>query len=49
MRFRNAIGLRYPNEAQDGEYDNDNDQNVNPTAGAREHWTIVPTQKAEQL
>jgi hypothetical protein len=30
------------------EYDGDNDQDVNPTAEAREPWTYVPTQKAEQ-
>jgi hypothetical protein len=30
------------------EYDGDNDQKVNPTAGAREAWTYVPTEKAEQ-
>jgi hypothetical protein len=30
------------------EYDSDNDQKVNPTAGLREAWTYVPTEKAEQ-
>jgi len=30
------------------EYDGDNDQCVNPTAGARESWAYVPTEKAEQ-
>jgi hypothetical protein len=30
------------------EYDGDNDQGVDPIAGAREPWTYVPTEKAEQ-
>jgi hypothetical protein len=30
------------------EYDGDNDQKVNPTAGLWEVWTYVPTEKAEQ-
>jgi hypothetical protein len=28
--------------------DDDNDQNVNPTAGPREPWADVLTEKAEQ-
>jgi hypothetical protein len=30
------------------ENDDDNDQDVNPTACLREAWTDVPTKKAEQ-
>jgi hypothetical protein len=30
------------------EDDGDNDQSVDPTAGARESWTYVPTEKAKQ-
>jgi hypothetical protein len=30
------------------EYDGDNDQNVNPTAGTREPWAYVPTKEAKQ-
>jgi hypothetical protein len=41
-------GLRHPKQFQYDEYDNDNDQNVNPTASARKTWTYVPTKKAEQ-
>jgi hypothetical protein len=33
---------------QNDEYDHDNNQNVNPIAGARESWAYVPTQEAEQ-
>jgi hypothetical protein len=33
---------------QNDEYDHDNDQNVNPIAGAWESWAYVPTQEAEQ-
>ena len=36
------------NELQYDEYDNDNNQNVNPITGARHPGTDVPTQKAEQ-
>jgi hypothetical protein len=35
-------------ELQYDEYDDDNDQNMNPTAGAREPWTNVPSEKSEQ-
>jgi hypothetical protein len=38
----------YPKELQNDEYDDDNDQNVNPTAGFREARTDVPAEKAEQ-
>jgi hypothetical protein len=41
-----ARGLHYIKEVQYDEYDSDNDQSVNPTAGAREPWTYVPTEKA---
>jgi hypothetical protein len=30
------------------EYDGDNDQSVDPIAGAWEIWTYVPTEKAKQ-
>jgi hypothetical protein len=30
------------------EYDGDNDQRVNPSAGLREAWADVSTEKAEQ-
>jgi len=45
---RSARGLHHPNEVQYDEYDGDNDQSVNPTAGLWEPWTDVPTEKAEQ-
>jgi hypothetical protein len=35
-------------ELQYDEYDGDDDQNVDPIANAREAWTDVPTEKAEQ-
>ena len=35
-------------QAQYDEYDGNYDQGVDPTAGAREAWTYVPTEKAEQ-
>jgi hypothetical protein len=45
---RSARGLYHPKEVQDDEYDSDHDQSVNPTAGLREAWTYVPTEKAQQ-
>jgi hypothetical protein len=35
-------------KVQNDEYDDDNDQNVDPTACLREPWTDIPTEKAEQ-
>jgi hypothetical protein len=35
-------------QVQYDEYDGDNDQNMNPTAGLREPWADVPTEKAKQ-
>jgi hypothetical protein len=45
---RSARGLHHAKEMQDDEYDGDNDQNMDPTAGFREAWTDSPTEKAEQ-
>jgi hypothetical protein len=45
---RKARCLGYPKEAQYDEYDDDHDQDVNPTAGARESWAYVPSQETEQ-
>ena len=42
------LEVHYPKKLQYEEYDGDNDQNMDPTAGAREAWTYVPTEKAEQ-
>jgi hypothetical protein len=35
-------------EAQYNEYDRDDDQSMDPAACAREIWTYVPAEKAEQ-
>lgn len=35
-------------EVQNDETDGDYDQKMYPTAGAREAWTYVPTEKAKQ-
>jgi hypothetical protein len=43
-----ATALYHPKEVQQDEYDGDNDQSMNPITGAREAWTYVPTEKAEQ-
>ena len=43
-----ASGLKHPKEVQYDEYDGDNEQSMNPIPGAREAWTYVPTEKAEQ-
>jgi hypothetical protein len=40
--------LQHPKEVQYDEYDGNNDQSMDPTAGAREVWTYVPTEKAER-
>jgi hypothetical protein len=40
--------VHHPKELQQDEYDGDNDQNVNPAAGARKAWTDVPAEKAKQ-
>ena len=40
--------LGYPKQVQYDEYDDDNDQDVNPAAGLREAWTYPSTEKAEQ-
>jgi len=39
--------LYHPKQAQYDEYDGDNDQSMNPIAGAWEAWTYIPTEKAE--
>jgi hypothetical protein len=41
-------GLKHPKEVQYDENDGDNEQSMNPIPGAREAWTYVPTEKAEQ-
>jgi len=43
-----ALEVYHPKEFQYDKYDGDNDQNMNPITGAREAWTDVPTEKAEQ-
>jgi hypothetical protein len=43
---RTARYLHHPKEVQYDEYDNDNDQDVNPIAGARESRAYIPTKKA---
>jgi hypothetical protein len=35
-------------QGQYDEYDGDNDQKMDPTAGARKAWAYVPAQKAKQ-
>jgi hypothetical protein len=40
--------LQNPKEMQYDEYDGDNDQSMDPIAGAREAGTYIPTEKAEQ-
>jgi len=40
--------LHYPKEVQYNEDNDDNNQNVNPTACLREAWIYAPTEKAEQ-
>ncbi|MCJ7585355.1 MAG: hypothetical protein MUO30_11395 [Anaerolineales bacterium] len=40
--------LQHPKEVQDDEDDGNHDQSVNPTAGLREAWAYVPTEKAKQ-
>jgi hypothetical protein len=35
-------------KVQNDEYDDDDDQNMNPTASLWESWTYVPTEKTEQ-
>jgi hypothetical protein len=37
-----------PEQLQYDEYDGDNEQRMNPTAGLRESWTDVPAEKAEK-
>jgi hypothetical protein len=37
-----------PEELQYNEYDDDNDQNMDPTACLREAWAYVSTEEAEQ-
>jgi hypothetical protein len=41
-------GLHYPKQVQYDQYDGDDDQSMNPTAGLREPGTDVPAEKAEQ-
>ena len=43
-----ALKVYHPKDLQYDEYDGDNDQSVNPIAGARDPLTYVPTEKAEQ-
>jgi len=45
---RSAGYLRYSKQAQYDEYDDDNDQNMDPTACLREAWAYITTEKAEQ-
>jgi hypothetical protein len=45
---RNTGYLHYPEESQYHEDDNDDDQNMDPTAGLRETWKYVSTKKAKQ-
>jgi len=45
---RRARGLHHRKEFQYNEYDGDNDQEMDPAAGARKAWTYIPTKKAEQ-
>jgi hypothetical protein len=48
LNRRSARSSQYPKEVQYDQYDGDNDQSVNPTAGLREAWTYVPAEKPEQ-
>jgi hypothetical protein len=43
-----AAGLYHLKEVQYDKYYSDHEQNMDPTAGAREPWTYVPTEKTEQ-
>ena len=43
-----ALEPHHSKQVQYDEYDGENDQNVNPAAGAREPWTNVRTEEAEQ-
>jgi hypothetical protein len=45
---RSARGLNHIKEIQYDEYDGDNDEKMDPTAGFRDSWTDVRTKKAEQ-
>jgi len=42
-----VLQMYNPEQLQYDEYDGDNDQSMNPTAGLRESWTDVPAEKAE--
>jgi len=43
-----TLEIDHPKELQYDEYDGDDDQNMDPTAGFRKSWAYVRTKKAEQ-
>ena len=46
--FQQSAELNDVQKVQNHQDDNDNDQNMDPTAGTWEPWAYVPTQETEQ-
>jgi hypothetical protein len=46
--IQQSADLSDPQHVQYDEYDDDNDQNMDPTACLRKAWTYVTTEKAKQ-